>query len=218
MLYLKSLLKRKIWLIWKMWKKRFIILALEVQIRATGKSPVVRQLQTIPGIGPISASALAAAIGDISVFNNSRQLAAWLGLVPGQHSSGGKTHLKGITKRGDSYLRNLLVHGARSVICALQKKIKRQQPEAAMPTQLPGGSHLGASKDGARETVDQAGGLGAPAWHQEQAWLVGLLERRHANVATVALAAKNARRIWAVLKTGRNYEPGYVDARFAKAV
>ena len=192
------------------------ILALEVQIRATGKSPVVRQLQTIPGIGPISASALVAGIGDVSVFKNGRELAAWLGLVPAQHSSGGKTHMKGITKRGDSYLRNLLVHGARSVICALQKKIKRQQLEAAMPAQLHGGPHLGASEAGARETVDQGGGLGAPAWPQEQAWLIGLLQRRHANVATVALAAKNARRIWSVLKTGRNYEPGYVDARFAK--
>lgn len=185
------------------------ILALELQIRATGKSPVVRQLQTIPGIGPISASAVAATIGDVSVFKNGRELAAWLGLVPGQHSSGGKTHMKGITKRGDSYLRNLLVHGARSVICALQKKMKAQTAS--------GGPHLGVSEAGARGTVDQGGGMGAPAWHQEQAWLIGLLERRHANVATVALAAKNARRIWAVLKTGRNYEPGYVDARFAKA-
>ena len=52
---------------------------------------------------------------------------------------------------------------------------------------------------------------------QPQAWLVGMLERKHINVATVALAAKNARRVWAVLKTGRNYEPGYVDARFTKS-
>jgi transposase len=193
------------------------IVALELQIRATSQSPLVRQLQTIPGIGPISASALVAAIGDVSVFNNSRQLAAWLGLVPAQHSSGGKTHLKGITKRGDSYVRNLLVHGARSVICALQKKIQRQQLQAALPMQSLIGTPMGTSEDGARETVDQGGGMGTPAWHQEQAWLIGLLQRRHANVATVALAAKNARRIWAVLKTGRNYEPGYVDARFAKA-
>jgi transposase len=193
------------------------IVALELQIRATSQSPLVRQLQTIPGIGPISASALVAAIGDVSVFNNSRQLAAWLGLVPAQHSSGGKTHLKGITKRGDSYVRNLLVHGARSVICALQKKIQRQQLQAALPMQSLIGTPMDTSEDGARETVDQGGGMGTPAWHQEQAWLIGLLQRRHANVATVALAAKNARRIWAVLKTGRNYEPGYVDARFAKA-
>jgi transposase len=167
------------------------------------------EAQTIPGIGPISASALVAAIGDVSVFKNARQLAAWLGLVPAQHSSGGKTQMKGIGKRGDSYLRNLLVHGARSVICALQKKSKRQAAAA--------GLDLGVSADGARQTVDQGGGMGAPTGQQEQAWLASLLARRHANVATVALAAKNARRVWAVLKSGRSYEPGYVDARFAKA-
>jgi transposase len=185
------------------------ILALEVQIRAGCKSPTARLLQTIPGIGPISASALVAAIGDVSVFKNARQLAAWLGLVPAQHSSGGKTQMKGISKRGDSYLRNLLVHGARSVICALQKKSKRQAAAA--------GLDLSVSADGARQTVDQGGGMGAPTGQQEQAWLASLLARRPANVATVALAAKNARRVWAVLKSGRSYEPGYVDARFAKA-
>lgn len=202
------------------------ITALELQIRAACKAPVVRQLQTIPGIGPISASALVAGIGDVSVFKNGRELAAWLGLVPAQHSSGGKTHMKGISKRGDSYLRNLLVHGARSVICATQKKHKRKgagvmQGEAAWctpnqpSTVLAAGQDLGSIEAGGE--VDQGGGMGVPVLPQKQTWLEGMLERKHANVATVALAARNARIVWAVLKTGRNYEPGYVDARFAKA-
>ena len=70
----------------------------------------------MPGIGPITASALVASIGDAKNFDGGRQLAAWLGLVPRQHSSGGKSNLLGISKRGDSYLRTLLIHGARSVI------------------------------------------------------------------------------------------------------
>jgi transposase len=77
--------------------------------------PVTKRLQAIPGIGPLSASALVASVGDIACFKNGRALAAWLGLVPGQHSSGGKAKLLGISKRGDKYLRTLLVHGARSV-------------------------------------------------------------------------------------------------------
>lgn len=79
-----------------------------------------RQLAEIPGIGPITASALVASIGDANSFDNGRQVAAWLGLVPKQHSSGGKATLLGISKRGDSYLRTLLIHGARAVIFASQ--------------------------------------------------------------------------------------------------
>ena len=71
-----------------------------------------RKLEEIPGIGPITASALVASIGDAKSFDNGRQVAAWLGLVPKQHSSGGKSTLLGISKRGDSYLRTLLIHGA----------------------------------------------------------------------------------------------------------
>lgn len=70
----------------------------------------------IEGIGPISATALVATIGDISVFKNGRHLAAYLGLVPKQRSSGNKIILQGISKRGDAYLRRLLIHGARAVI------------------------------------------------------------------------------------------------------
>ena len=75
-----------------------------------------RRLQAIPGIGPLTASALVASVGDAKVFHNGRQFAAWLGLVPRQNSSGGKTTLLGISKRGDTYLRTLLIHGARSVL------------------------------------------------------------------------------------------------------
>ena len=80
-----------------------------------------RKLESIPGIGPITATALVASIGDARNFDNARQLAAWLGLVPRQHSSGGKQNLLGISKRGDAYLRTLLIHGARAVIYAKQK-------------------------------------------------------------------------------------------------
>lgn len=75
-----------------------------------------KRLQQIPGIGPITATALICAIGDGKQFKRGRDLAAWLGLTPKQHSSGGKDHLLGISKRGDAYLRTLLIHGARAVL------------------------------------------------------------------------------------------------------
>jgi len=81
-----------------------------------------QKLARIPGIGPLTASALIASIGDARNFRNGRELAAWLGLVPRQHSSGGKVLLQGISKRGDSYLRTLLIHGARSVIRVAESK------------------------------------------------------------------------------------------------
>lgn len=86
---------------------------IEQQVR---DNPHTQRLMQIPGIGPLTASALVTAVGDASQFRNGRQLAAFLGLVPRQHSSGGKPRLLGIHKRGDSYLRGLLVHGARSVL------------------------------------------------------------------------------------------------------
>jgi transposase len=90
---------------------------LEQQITRWHKSSEQsRKLEKVPGIGPITASALVATIGDARAFRHGRQLAAWLGLVPRQHSSGGKTRLHGISKRGDVYLRTLLIHGARSVL------------------------------------------------------------------------------------------------------
>ncbi len=77
---------------------------------------ICQRLTTIPGIGPITATALVATIGDATVFESGRHLAAWLGLVPRQNSSGGKERLDGISKAGDGYLRRLLVHGARAVM------------------------------------------------------------------------------------------------------
>jgi len=80
-----------------------------------------QRLLTIPGVGLLSASAMVAAIGDINVFKNGRELAAWIGLVPRQHSTGGKPTLLGISKRGDSYLRTLLIHGGRTVVRVADK-------------------------------------------------------------------------------------------------
>jgi len=95
---------------------------LERQIKAWHRENSASQrLEAIPGIGPLTASALAASIGDAKAFKNGRQLAAWLGLVPRQCSSGGKDRLLGISKRGDSYLRTLLIHGARSVLIRLNR-------------------------------------------------------------------------------------------------
>jgi transposase len=125
------------------------------------------KLEAIPGIGPITASALVATIGEARNFKDGRQLAAWLGLVPRQHSSGGKPTLLGMSKRGDQYLRTLLIHGARSVILACKRK------------------------------AEPAG------------WLHELLQRRHHNVAAVALANKNARIVWALLAHQREFRPGY---------
>lgn len=90
---------------------------IEAQIQAWHRdSELSSRLAQVPGIGPITASALIASIGDAKNFESGRQLAAWLGLVPRQHSSGGRSNLLGMSKRGDSYLRTLLIHGARSVI------------------------------------------------------------------------------------------------------
>jgi transposase len=75
-----------------------------------------RRLMTIPGIGPITASAIAAAVPDASLFRSGRQFAAWLGLTPRAHSSGGKERLGGISKQGDGYIRRLLITGATAVI------------------------------------------------------------------------------------------------------
>jgi transposase len=78
--------------------------------------PVCQRVQTIPGIGPLTATALMAAVSDAQGFKNGRQFAAWLGLVPKQYATGGQTRLLGISKRGDSYLRKLLIHGARATL------------------------------------------------------------------------------------------------------
>lgn len=130
-----------------------------------------RRLITIPGIGALNATALVAAVGDARTFARGRDLAAWLGLVPRQATTGGKPRLLGISKRGNKYLRKLLIQGAR----------------AAMPTLRKSDTRLGA-------------------------WLRGLLSRAHANTAVVALAAKMARIVWALLRYERNYEAAAVAA------
>jgi transposase len=142
---------------------------LEAQIKTWHRgSELSRKLEQIPGVGPLTASALVASLADAKSFKNGRQVAAWLGLVPRQDSSGGKPRLLGMSKRGDSYLRTLLIHGARSAIVAAQNKEK------------------------------------------PNAWLAGLLVRRHPNVAAVALANKNARTAWALLAHEREFRPDYV--------
>jgi transposase len=96
---------------------------LEAKIQAWHRSnDLSRKLAQVPGIGPITASALVASIGDAKSFDSGRQVAAWLGLVPKQNSSGGKANLLGMSKRGDTYLRTLLIHGARSVIYRVSQK------------------------------------------------------------------------------------------------
>ena len=130
-----------------------------------------RRLLTIPGIGALNATALVAAVGNARTFARGRDLAAWLGLVPRQATTGGKPRLLGITKRGSKYLRKMLIQGAR----------------ATMPTLRNSDTRLGA-------------------------WLRGLLSRAHANTAVVALAAKMARIVWALLHHRRNYEAAAVSA------
>jgi transposase len=134
-------------------------------------NPLSRRLAQIPGIGPLIATALLAAIGDIHMFDTGRQLAAWLGLVPKQASSGGKIRLQGISKRGDTYLRTLLIHGARSALRAAQRNALA-----------------------------------------EASWVTRLAQRRHPNIAAVALANKNARVVYALLAYDRDYQADYRPA------
>jgi len=131
------------------------------------------RLQTIPGIGPKIATALLAAIGDINAFKNGRELAAWLGLVPRQHSTGGKQTLLGISKRGDVYLRQLVIHGARAILRWVDRKTDRTSQ-----------------------------------------WAAALEQRRHRNIAVVAMANKMVRVAYAILKNGESYraEPARVAA------
>ncbi len=129
-----------------------------------------RRLLTIPGIGALNATALVAAVGDARTFARGRDLAAWLGLVPRQATTGGKPRLLGITKRGSRYLRKTLIQSAR----------------AAMPTLRKSDTRLGA-------------------WR-------ALLSRSHPNTAVVALAAKLARIVWALLRHQRTYEAAAVAA------
>jgi len=80
------------------------------------------RLQQIPGVGPLVATAVVSAIGNGGAFHKGRELAAWLGLVPGQWSTGGKTKLLGISKRGNPYLRKMFIHGARAVVLRAKRE------------------------------------------------------------------------------------------------
>ena len=105
-------------MLWNEWKD------LELQIvemndeveRIASSDDACRRLRQIPGIGPLVATAIVASIGNGAAFRKGREFAAWLGLLPNQHSTGGKVRLYGISKRGNSYLRKILIHGARAVV------------------------------------------------------------------------------------------------------
>jgi transposase len=98
---------------------------LRIATLARGDERAAR-LMKVEGVGPLIATALIAAVGDARQFHRGRELTAWLGLVPRQHSSGGHTMLLGISKRGDCYLRTLLIHGARSMLHRVQRKRDRR--------------------------------------------------------------------------------------------
>lgn len=135
----------------------------ELEHQARSNEAVVR-LMSIAGIGPLTASATVASVGPAHEFTNGRQFAAWLGLTPKQWSTGGRSRLGHITKRGDPYLRNLLVMGARAV---LQMATRRDDKLSR--------------------------------------WALALKERRGYHRAAVAIAAKNARIIWALLARGGRF-------------
>ncbi len=147
--------------------------AAKKQIYAWHRSNEVScRLETIPGLGPISSSAMAASVTDPDVFKNGRELAAWIGLVPRQNSTGGKQRLGKISKQGDQYLRWLLVVGAMAVIRQAKRRGTSNVP-----------------------------------------WLDHMIARKPTKVAAVALANKNARIIWALMKHGGTYQkPATVPA------
>jgi len=132
-------------------------------VSAPARSKDSRRLESTPGIGPITASALVASITDPQVFKSGRMMAAWIGLVPRQSSTGGKERMGGISKQGDQYLRWLLVIGAMTVI----RHAKR------------------------RGTADP--------------WLANIIANKPTKVAAVALANKNARVAWVLLRHGGTY-------------
>ena len=98
-------------------------------VRWAKENEEARRLTTIPGIGAIVASALVAAVGRAESFNHGRDLAAWLGLVPRQFTTGGKSKLLGISKRGNKYLRKQLIHGARAPRCPISRSVTRRSAD-----------------------------------------------------------------------------------------
>jgi transposase len=108
--------------------------------RLAAQDERVQRLLTIPGLGPITATALAAELGDAKAFAKGRDVSAWLGLTPRQHSSGGKERLGKISKRGDRYLRTLLIHGARSALRAADRK-EKADPRSRWAVSVSGRRH-----------------------------------------------------------------------------
>jgi transposase len=104
-----------LWSEWKDLELQIVEMNEEVERIASSDAAFIR-LRQIPGIGPLVATAIVAAIGNGSAFQKGREFAAWMGLVPRQYSTGGKAKLYGISKRGNCYLRKILVHGARAVV------------------------------------------------------------------------------------------------------
>lgn len=132
---------------------------------------MAKRLATIPGIGPIGATAFAAAVTDPAQFRSGRQFAAWLGLTPLQNSSGGKERLGRISKMGDQYLRRLLVIGATAMVRQFKMRPEKTPPHVA-----------------------------------------SLLARKPVRVATVAMANKMARIVWALMARGETYRVGHIPA------
>lgn len=130
-----------------------------------------QQLMKLMGVGETTATAIVAMVGNAREFDSGRQFAAWIGLVPGQYSSGGKARLGRITKAGDAYLRSLLVLGARAVLNAAANKT---------------------------DSLSR--------------WAMALRQRRGYWKAVVAIAAKNARLAWAVLRFGEEFRLRQADA------
>ncbi len=111
-------------LLWDEWKdleQQIVSMNDEVE-QIASSDPACQRLRKIPGIGPLFATAIMAAIGNGAAFHKGREFASWLGLVPRQHSTGGKARLFGISKRGNSYLRKILVHGARSAVLRVKRE------------------------------------------------------------------------------------------------
>jgi transposase len=109
-----------LWREWKMVEEQIEVLSFELE-RISATDAGCTRIRKIPGIGPIAATAIVAAIGNGAAFRKGRAFAAWLGLVPRQHSTGGKAKLLGISKRGNVYLRKVLIHGARAAVLRIKR-------------------------------------------------------------------------------------------------
>ena len=110
----------RLWQEWKALEEQIETLSEEIDSIAS-QDVACQRLQDIPGVGPLIATPLVAAVGNGAAFTKGRDFAAWPGLVPKQYSTGGKAWLLGISKRGNSYLRRLFIHGARSIVMSLNR-------------------------------------------------------------------------------------------------